>query len=100
MDENIKNTLSNIYYDPQNSASFSSVKSLYDKVREIIPNVKLTDVKNWLSEQLTYTLHKQVRKKFKRNPIIVNNINEQWEADLVDMKEFSNKNDRYNYILT
>ncbi|XP_054152670.1 uncharacterized protein LOC128963756 [Oppia nitens] len=58
------------------------------------------DIKDWLKGELTYTLHKQVHRKFIRNPIVVTYIDEQWEADLADMREFANKNDKYNYILT
>ncbi len=38
---------------------------------------------------MTYTLHFPARKKFKRNKILVCNIDQQWEADLVDLREHS-----------
>ena len=90
--------LHSIYYNPKNSASFSSAERLYEAVKD--KGVSLDEVKSWLSSQITYTLHKSSRKNFKRNKILVNHIDEQWEADLVDMQEFSSKNDRHNYILT
>jgi hypothetical protein len=92
--------LQKIYYDPENEGSFGGIDKLYKKAIEHDPSITRDDVKEWLSEQLTYTLHKQVVRKYKRNPIIVTHINKQWEADLVDMKEFSNKNKGFNYILT
>jgi hypothetical protein len=62
--------------------------------------LKLSQVKDWLSGELTYTLHKPVIKKFTRNKILVNRIDQQWEGDLVDMREFAKHNDNYKYILT
>ena len=46
-----------VYYDPKHPASFGSVA-----------NKKKRDVEKWLSSQSTYTLQKQVRKRFPRNP--------------------------------
>ena len=36
--------------------------------------------------QLAYTLHKPARRRFKRNRVIVNGKDKQWEADLVDVQ--------------
>jgi Integrase core domain len=92
--------LSSIYYDPKNPGSFSSANRLYNEAKKIDGSIKLRDVKEWLSGEFTYSLHKPVRKTFTRNPIIVRSIDDQWEADLVDMQEFSNQNSKYRYILT
>ena len=92
--------LSSIYYNTKNSASFSSSKNLFEEARKKLPSITLKDVKKWLSGQITYTLHKPVQRNFKRNKIIVKRIDEQWEADLVDMREFSMQNNGYKYILT
>ena len=96
----INELLSSIYYDTKNSASFSSIKNLLNEAKKQIKEIKISDVKEWLSKQITYTLHKPVKRNFKRNRIIVKKIDEQWEADLVDMREFSAQNNNYNYILT
>ena len=92
--------LSSIYYNTKNSASFSSVKNLFKEAKKKNNSITLNDVKDWLSKQITYTLHKPIKKKFQRNRIIVSRIDEQWEADLVDMREFASKNKNNNYILT
>ena len=81
--------LNNIYYDPSNPAGYSSAKKLYNAVSKIDPSITLKHVKEWLSSQLVHTLHKPVRKRWKRNRIVVGHIDEQFQADLVDMKEFS-----------
>ncbi|RWS23610.1 hypothetical protein B4U80_09271 [Leptotrombidium deliense] len=92
--------LQNIYYDPKNPASFSTVDKLYTAAKSKSSDIKRKDVRQWLSDQLTYTLHKPRRHNFKRNRIIVSRINEQWEADLVDMQEFQRQNKSYKYLIT
>lgn len=39
-------------------------------------------------------------RSFKRNPYFVNNIDDVWEMDLVDLKMYKNDNDQYAYLLT
>jgi len=41
-----------------------------------------------------------VRKRFPRNPYTVNNINDVWESDLVDVQGISKYNDGVKYLLT
>lgn len=92
--------LSAIYYDPSNEASFGGVEKLLRRARKKDPSITRKDVEDWLRGELTYTLHKPVRRKFLRNPIVVSHIDEQWQADLVEMREFSSQNKSINYILT
>ena len=70
-------SLDKIYYDPNHTAGFSSAAKL---VRAAKSNKK--NVKEWLSVQDTYTLHKPVRKRFPRNPYTVTNIDDVWEIIL------------------
>ncbi len=92
--------LDKIYYDQENSGSFSGVYNLYREAIKKRPAITRKDVQAYLAKQLPYTLHYPKRDKFKRNKILVASINEQWEADLVDMSMFSRQNRGYNYILT
>ena len=92
--------LRELYYNPSDEAGFSSVPKLYKAAKLKLPSITLTEVKNWLKGELTYTLHKPARRRFTRNPIIVSNIDEQWQADLVDMQAFSKHNNGFKYILT
>ena len=50
----------------------------------------------WLQKQDTYTLHKPVRYRFKRNRVIVGANDEQWEANLVIMDSLSKYNNGFN----
>ena len=96
----MNNLLNKIYYNPSNPASFSSAEKVLIEARKTLPTIKRKDVENWLSKQLVATLHKPVRKNFKRNPVIAEHINENFQADLVDMKEFKNVNKNFTFILT
>lgn len=92
--------LASIYYDTSNPGAYSSVNKLYRAAKIKNPNIRLKDVKNWLEGELTYTLHFPRRTHFKRNKILVEHVDEQWESDLVDMQEFSKYNEGHKYIIT
>ena len=92
--------LENIYYNPKNPASFSGKEKLLKEVERKGLNINEKEIDDWLQGELVHTLHKPARKKFKRNPIVAETFNENWQADLVDMKEFSKDNDGYHFILT
>jgi hypothetical protein len=66
MSEEISELLRSLYYDTSNSVSFSGVNKLYSEVKKYNSELKLAQVKDWLSGELTYTLHKPVIKKFTR----------------------------------
>ena len=49
-------------------------------------NVSRNKIKKWLMKQDTYTLHKPIRRHFKRNRVIVGGIDQQWQMDLADVQ--------------
>src|SRR5689334_18411961 len=87
-----------IYYDVKHPAAYGTATLLQQTIKN--PEIDLKYVNNWLQTQIPATLHKERRQKFKRNPTIVNNIDEQWQTDLVDMTAFSRTNDGHRYIVT
>lgn len=93
-------TLRGLYYDPKNPTSFSSVSKLYKACRLENPHVTYQSVKDWLAGEGVYSLHKPARKTFKRNKCIVSYVDEQWQADLVDMQPYSGSNQGCRYLLT
>ena len=48
---------------------------------------------------LAKELHKPVRIHFRQRRIITEGIDDLWAADLIDMKEFSQENEGYVYLL-
>ena len=88
-------TLHKIFYDAEHPAGYGSINKLQSTTG--IPKKK---VQEWLSYQDTYTLHKPAIKKFKRNRIYVNYIDQQWQADLCDMRHLAKHNSGNNYLMT
>src|SRR3569832_2939227 len=92
--------LDTIYLNPKHPSGFASVSKLYKAAKKLNPTIKISEVKAYLAGNDAYTLHKQVRKRFPRNRIIVTTIDEQWEIDLVDMSLIQEFNDHYKFMLT
>ena len=91
--------LKEIYFDPKSPGSFGSVKKLYSVAKKVIPNLKLKDVEKWMFDQDSYTLFRQSKKRFPRLPILVDKVDEQWQADLMDMSWVAKQNENNKYIL-
>jgi len=62
--------------------------------------VKPDVIRAWLEKQDAYTLHRQVRKRFARNPYTVSKMMHVWECDLLDVQAYAKYNDKYRYILS
>lgn len=95
----MEQSLKQIYYNPLNPGSFGGIKRLFDTAREIMPDITYKQVHDWLLEQSTYNLFKKSIKKFPRLPILVDSIDEQWQADLMDMTWLAKYNDKHRYLL-
>lgn len=92
--------LENLYNGMGEGAVFSGVRRLYEAAKEKIPSISRKDVIEWLKKQFTYTFHKSVKRKFRRNPIFISTIDEQWLADPEDMQIYAGHKDGYRHILT
>ena len=97
---NIDSALNGLYYDLKQNSAFSSIKTLYDACKRNNIKISYKSLKTWLSKQDSYTLHKQVKNRFKRNKILVSKINDIWQIDLVDMQKYASDNCGYKYLLT
>jgi hypothetical protein len=91
-----KRQLAAIYFNVGHSAGFSTVDRLWRAVGKKIPKAV---VRQWLSGQDVFTLHRPRRVRFERNHYIVSNRFDQLEADLLDLRSLSQYNDGVNYIL-
>ena len=92
--------LRHLYYDPDSPVAFSSLANIWRQVKKDEKPIKYKEVKDFLQEQPTYTLHKRELKKFQTRKVMVSYIDQQMQCDLVDMQKFSDVNNGYNYILT
>ena len=92
--------LSSVYYNTKRFGGYGGVNRLYDDVeKEGKFQISRKQIKEWLMKQDTYTLHKPVRRNFKRNRVIVGDIDQQWQMDLADMQSMQKLNDGYRYLL-
>ena len=92
--------LTQLYYNPKRPGSFGGVERLYrDVKKEGKYDISRAQLKKWLMKQDTYTLHKQARRHYKRNRVIVGGIDELWQMDLADMQSHAKENDGYRYLL-
>ena len=71
---------------------------IYSKYKLGLGTKKPNTCIRW-SDKLAEELHDPIIKKFPLRRVMVNGPNEIWSADLIDMREFSNDNKDYNYIL-
>ena len=85
--------LEGVYYHPGKVGSFGGVESL-------IRGSDVRNVKDWLKGEETYTLHKPVRRRFKRRKTYCLGVDHLWQIDLVDVSSLSRDNDGYRYLLT
>ena len=93
--------LHDLYYNPESPASFGGVEAVYRAAKEDGKfQLSRNKIRIWLRQKDTYTLHRPVRYRFKRNRVIVGGIDKAWEADLVIMDSLSKENNGYKYILT
>ena len=91
--------LTRLYYHPKSSAAFGGVQRLFQAAKRKKKSVTFDQVQDWLEGQVTYTLHKPVRHRFKRRRVVVAGIDHQWQADLADLSSLQKMNDGYRYLL-
>ena len=88
-------TLKKVYFDPSRVGSYGGVDAL-----RRVTHAPRKIVARWLSEQDAYSLHKPARRRFKRRRVIVGGMNQQWQADLVDLRTLKDDNDGMTFLLT
>jgi len=95
--------LRRLYTDPAAASAFSSLHKLQQAVRHAPSSKKKketpTQIKEWLETQDAFTLHRPLRKRFPRNPYTVNNIDDVWELDILDLSSLKKFNNNYRYLL-
>ena len=89
-----------LYFDTKSPVAFTSPLALYREAKKRYPSLTFHQVKTWLQLKDTYTLHKPVRYNFPRNRVIVTGIDDQWQADLVDISSLARFNKGYKFLLT
>jgi len=92
--------LRDLYYNPESPVSYSSLRNIWRQVKEDKKHIKHKKVKEFLQNQPTYQLHKTSVKKFPFRKTMASYVDQQWQADLVDMQAYQKDNKGYRFILT
>ena len=90
--------LKKLFYDLRNQAAYAGKCKQLQEAKKHDTNISIEDVEEWLKSQLTYTLYKPTRLNFKTRPVLVHEIDEQWQIDLVDMSNCSKHNNGFKFI--
>ena len=94
--------LSDIYYKPGSPASFYGVAKLWQYIkdkRDKPPEIDYNTVKEWLDHQTTHAIHSTPPSKFPTEAIVVDYMEMQWDADLVQMTDLAKYNRGFKYLL-
>ena len=91
--------LRKLFYDPKSTVAFTGISQLYHAAKSVLKRIRYKDVQEWLRGESTYTLHKPIRRRFKRRKTIVGGIDYQWQADLADMQHLAKQNNNKKYLL-
>ena len=91
--------LRKLFYNSKSTFTFTGISQLYHAAKSVLKGVRYKDVQNWLRGESTYTLHKPIRRRFKRRKTFVGGIDYQWQADLADMQHLAKQNNNIKYLL-
>ena len=84
-----------IWHNPKHEVGYTGV----EKLRKASGKTK-SETKKWLSNQLSYSLNKPMRKRFPTRSYITFHVDDLWQMDLMEMIPYSKINSGYKYILT
>ena len=92
--------LRSLYEKPRSSVAFSAPHVLFREAKKSNAQIKLSDVKQWLAGQSSYTHFKRVKRTYPRRKVVVSGVQIQYQADLVDFVPIMKENNGYRYLLT
>jgi hypothetical protein len=98
---NYEQYLTKLYFGIDSPTAFTGKNSLLKKIKQDGFDKEITGEKldEWLQKQYTYSLHKTYRKLSVYQRVLTSFVDYQWQADLLEMREFSNVNKGFNYVL-
>jgi len=100
MNKSMMDYLESVYYDPSKPGSFGGPKALYKAVKSEGKRViSMGKIKRWLKSQEVYTMHRRTVRKFKRNKVYVEKMDQMWDVDLMDMNQYAKQNDGTKFVL-
>ena len=91
--------LRDLYESVKSPHSFTGVQTLLENARKHNPDITRKDVKSFLEEQDSYTLHKITRKKFTRRKVLAPKPGVIASCDLAEIPVLAPHNNGFKYIL-
>jgi len=91
--------LKQMYLNPASSAYLAGANAVFREARKRDDTIRYQDVVEFLEGQDVYTRHKPVRKHFKRNRVVCDGLDSDWQADLISLPSLVEYNDDNAYIL-
>lgn len=88
------------FYNLNKPSAFTGVYGVYKEAKRTYPLLKLKDVREWLSRQPSYTLHRQVVRKYSHNRYKVRGIRSLYQVDLMDMAALQGPNSGVTFLFT
>ena len=100
-EKEIQTYLEEVYYDIGRPGSYESVGRVWESIKEEGNPLQLTrqQVNEWLMKQSVYARHLHVNHRFPRQKILMNEMDEQWDTDLMDLHMLSKHNNGFKYIV-
>ena len=92
--------LRDLYYNPQSTVAYTSASLLWRKIKSDGKLIKYRELKDFLANLPTFQLHKPITEKFPFRKTMVSYVDQQWQADLVDLQKYEKDNKGFRYILT
>jgi len=92
--------LKRLYETPSRPGSFQGPHKLLKTIRrEKKFKFKTKDIEDWLKKEESYGVHKKPIRRFPRIPVIVEGLQDQYDADLMILRDLAGANNGYKYVL-
>lgn len=92
--------LNEYYFEVSNAGSYSGPEKLFRALNKTYPNeFTKSYISKFLNNIDAYSLQKDVRHRFQTAPVVVTNIDEQFEGDLTSVANLAKENDNIRFLL-
>jgi transposase InsO family protein len=92
----MNNVLNKLYYNAERPEAYAGATNI---IKSTHKKYHPDEVLAWLESQDAFNQHRYVRRRFPRRYYNVRNIDDVWEADLMDVRSIKSYNNGYSYIL-
>ena len=98
--QNNDKLLTQVYYNPKEAGSYyGSISKIHQNPRLLKHKITKHKIKTWIKTQEALTIHKGIRRKFKRNRVLAIHALDMMDIDLADFSSISKQNDDYKFLL-